>query len=267
MNEVHYVASDDLQLAVEVLGSGLPLIFGHGLTGNRHFTRLQVESLADRYQVIIFDQRGHGDSTLVTEPVLYDPQLMAGDMAAILDALGVNAAVIGGESMGSAVAVSFALQWPERVEKLLLTAPAFGDVLNEAAPEIALMADAVDALGMDGFLAAAKERQLNELGWPPEMVDFMQKMHGSHDGRSFATACRAVMAWTPFADLAELLALTMPTCIIAWEGDPLHPYALAERYAAEIPDARLERLPSMMDLFVNPGRIGEIYGRFLAEDI
>ncbi len=265
MNEIRHVANDGLQLAVEALGNGLPLIFGHGLTGNRYFTRMQVGNLADRYQVIIFDQRGHCDSTPVTDPALYDPRLMAGDMAVILDALEVDTAVIGGESMGSAVAVSFALQWPGRVEKLLLTAPAFGDTPNAVAPEIALMADAVEALGMDGFLAAAKERQLNELGWPPEMVDFMQKMHGSHDGRSFATACRAVMAWTPFVDLTELQALTMPTCIIAWEGDPLHPYTLAERYAAEIPDARLERLPSMMDLFVNPGRIGEIYGRFLAE--
>lgn len=265
MNEVRYVTNDGLQLAVEVLGSGPPLVFGHGLTGNRHFTQMQVESLAHRYQVVIFDQRGHCDSTPVTEPALYDPQLMAGDMAEILDVLGVETAVIGGESMGAAVAVSFALQWPERVEKLLLTAPAFGDNPNAVAPEIALMAGAVEALGMEGYLATAKERQLDELGWPPEMVDFMQKMHGSHDGRSFATACRAVMAWTPFADLAELQALTMPTCIVAWDGDPLHPYTLAERYAAEIPHSRLERLPSMMDLFVNPGQVGEIYGRFLAK--
>ena len=257
------IPSDNLTIVVETFGSGPPIVFAHGLTGNRHVTRKQFTPLADSYTIVTFDQRGHCDSTPVTDPALHDAELMAADMAVVMDALGIERAIVGGESMGSSTTLMFALRWPERVEKLLLTAPAFGDEPNLAAEDIRAMGEAIEEVGIDDFLLAAAINQRDELGWPPEVIQAVAEMQGSHETHSLATACKAVIDWTLFDNLDVLSALTMPVCIIAWDEDNLHPLSLAQRMVDALPDAHLEMLPSVVDLFLTPGIIGEIYGRFL----
>ena len=80
---------------------------------------------------------------------------------------------------------------------------------------------------------------------------------------SLATACKTVIDWTIFTDLNVLSNLTMPVCIIAWPDDNLHPFSLAQRMADIFPDARLETIPTLPFVFLQPQRIGEIYGAFL----
>ena len=97
---MHHVESDGLKIAVEVAGDGAPLIFAHGLSGNRHIMRQELAPLADRYQIITYDQRGHGDSTPITDPSLYNAERMADDLRAVLDDLKIERAIIGGEVYG-----------------------------------------------------------------------------------------------------------------------------------------------------------------------
>ena len=263
MSEIRRVASDGLELEVESFGEGSPLIFAHGLTGNRHLIRRQLEALSDQYRVIIFDQRGHCHSTPVTDAALYEAERMAGDMGAVMDALGVERAVVGGESMGAATALLFALRSPERVTKLLLTGPAFGDSLNPGREQIHLMGSAIREHGIDAFLSVSAERQSVEWGAPPEVIATISGMHRSHDPASLATACRTVIDWVILPDFSQLSQLDRPACVIAWENDPLHPVELAQRIVAALPDARLEMIPSLLDLFADPAIIGRIYERFL----
>ena len=152
------VPNDGLELAVETFGEGPWLVFAHGLTGNRHGTRRQFTPLADRYRIVIYDQRGHCDSTPATDPALYDLDRMAGDMAAVMDALGIEQAIVGGESMGAATTLRFALRWPQRVRALLLTAPAFSDSENAAADQIMNMGSEIRTYGMAGYLQRSAER-------------------------------------------------------------------------------------------------------------
>ena len=263
MNEKRRVQSDGLELAVESFGAGPPLIFAHGLTGIRAGTRQQFTPLADRYRITIFDQRGHGDSTPVTDPVLYDAQRMAGDMAAIMDALGIEKAIVGGESMGAATALLFALAWPQRVKALLLTAPAFGDAPNVGLDGIREMGEAVAGQGIEAFLAQSAEQQRTEFGWPQEMIDCVAEMQRSHDPASLATACRTVPDWVILTDFSPLAELSCPVCVVAWEEDPMHPLELARRVADALPNAHLEMLTSIADLFTHPEVVGRIYGTFL----
>lgn len=263
MNKIYRIESDGLELAVETFGDGPPLIFAHGLTGNRSNTRDQFIPLADRYRIVIFDQLGHGDSTPVTDPVLYDAQRMAGDMAAIMDALNIERAIVGGESMGAATTLLFALKCPHRVETLLLTAPAFGDVPNVGLDAIRDMGDMIAGEGIEAFLAQSAEQQRTEFGWPPEMIAYVAKMHRSHDPVSLATACRAVPDWVILSDLSPLAELRCPVCVIAWEDGPMHPLELARRVVGALPNARLEMLASIADLFTHPEIVSRIYGRFL----
>jgi pimeloyl-ACP methyl ester carboxylesterase len=263
LNERYRVESDGLELAVETFGDGPALVFAHGLTGARSNTRDQFTPLADHYRVVTFDQRGHGDSTPVTDPALYDAERMAGDMAAVMDALGIEKAVVGGESMGAATTLLFALKWPQRVEAMLLTAPAFGDVPNAGLEGILDMGEVVASQGVEVYLVQSAEQQRTEFGWPQEMIDFVAEMHRSHDPASLSTACLTVPKWIILTDFSPLAELSCPVCIIAWEDDPMHPVELARRVAGALPNARLEMLASIADLFTDPEVVGRIYGPFL----
>ena len=254
------VRTDGVELAVETFGDGPPLIFAHGLTGTRHSLRPQFEPLADRYRVVTFDQRGHGDSSVVTDPSLYSPSRMALDIGLVLDALSIEQAVVGGESMGAATALLFAIEHPQRVAALLLTAPAFWDQPNPVRQRLVDMGGAIARIGLPAFLDAAAVRQRDDLGWSDEAIAHIRTTFLSHNADSLATALRTVAGWQFEADVSTLVA---PTCILAWPDDALHPYQLAQRLADAIPNAHLQTLPPLPAVFEDPAQIGRAYRQFL----
>ena len=264
MSNLLRIPSDGLEIAAETFSKGPPLVFAHGLSGNRHGVRRQLAALANRYRIVIFDQRGHGDSSPVTDPARFTPEAMAEDMAAVMDALGVKSAIVGGESMGADTTLTFALRHPERVDRLLLTVPAFGETVNSEAPRMIEMAGRIQALGLTAFLAAAREVWRNQFFWPEDVIEVVGGTFASHQSDSLATAMRTVMNWT-MPDMEPLRGLRCPTCVIGWPDDPLHPLALAERIAALIPRAQLEIMPTLPEVFHNPALVGSIYGRYLAQ--
>ena len=183
-------AEDSLLIAAQASGSGTPLIFAHGLSSHHGLTLSQLPPLAPQHRLIVFDQRGHGASTPVTDPALYQPQRMARDMLAVLDALGIERAIVGGESMGAATALAFALAHPQRVQALLLTAPAFGDAPNAECERMVDMGRRLSHLGMAAFLVEAAERQRTQLHWGPELIALVAEMFNRHDAASLPSRFR-----------------------------------------------------------------------------
>lgn len=261
------VSNDGIQLAVETFGAGEPLLFAHGLQGTRKLTKRQLEPLADKYRITLFDQRGHGDSTPITAPALYDANRMAADLRAVLDSLGVERAIVGGESTGAATATLFALKHPDRVKGLLLTAPAFGDTPNPDRQRLKDLGAAMKKMGMPEYLKASAVRQRELFNWSPEVIQVVGEMIGAHQADSLGTALQTIPDWQIFSDLSVLATIRCPTCLIAWDGDPLHPLALAQRYVQVLPNARLVMMPTLPEIFANPRRIGEIYREFLQERV
>lgn len=255
---VRRVASDGLEIAVESIGAGPPIVFAHGLTGTRRGTLTQLAPLADRYRIVAYDQRGHNGSTPVTDPALYDPRRMAEDMTAVMDALGLERAIVGGESMGAATTLQFAVAHADRVERLLITAPAFGDAPNSAREGLRDMSSAITTLGMETFLGRAAIRQRDDLGWPPAVIEYVRAAFASHDPASLAAALRTVAGWVPFPDLGVLSAIDRPAHVIAWRDDALHPYALAERVSAVL-GGGLSTFAPLPAIFVEPELVGRTY--------
>lgn len=254
--------TDGLEIAVESIGAGPAVVFAHGLTGTRRGTLAQFAPLAHRYRIVAFDQRGHNDSTPVRDAALYDPRRMGEDLRAVLDALDLDRAIVGGESMGAATVLQFALAHPDRVERLLLTAPAFGDLPNPQRAGLKDMAGAIETLGMEKFLAVAAVRQRDDLGWPPGVIEYVRACFVSHDPTSLATALRTVSDWVPFPDLAALSSIGRPAHVLAWRDDTLHPYVLAERVSAAL-RGDLEVIAPLPAVFVDPELVGRTYGRLL----
>jgi pimeloyl-ACP methyl ester carboxylesterase len=257
------VRNGAVELAVEVSGEGPPLLFAHGLSANRRVTLEELSPLTDRFRVVSFDQRGHGDSTPIIDSRLYDPEAMSQDMAAILDHLHIERAIVGGESMGAATALLFACAHPERVQALLLVAPAFGAEPNPDRRRLLDIADEIDREGFDGFLVNSAERLRTRFGAPPEVIRYIGAMHGSHRPESLSTAFRTVPNWIVSEDLSALGTGRIPVGIVAWEGDPTHPMALARRLAASGRRSRLEEIASPLALFADPPLVGRTLAKLL----
>lgn len=262
---VRFVSSGGLRLATETFGKGPPLLFAHGLSGDREQSRRELAPLAARYEVVVFDQRGHGDSTPVTDPSLYAPALMADDLGRVLDDYGYGRAILGGESMGAASTLLFARDFPERVEALLLVAPAFGPDPNPERQRLEAVGRELQELGMEGFLVNSAHRLRTQFGAPEAAVALLQRMHRKHDAASLSLAFRTVSGWTiPLPDV-QGKNFPSPVLVLAFAGDATHPLNLARRIAALFPNSRLETLASPFEVFTEPASVGRACLRFLED--
>lgn len=107
-----------IQLYANERGRGAPLVLLHAFPLSAAMWMPQREGLSDRCRVITPDLRGFGGSVLGDdEPSL---EAMAGDVAALLDTMGIHRAVIGGLSMGGYVAMALCRHHPERILGLVL---------------------------------------------------------------------------------------------------------------------------------------------------
>ncbi len=123
-----FVEVNGLRLHYDEAGAGVPLILLHGggpgSTGRNTFSR-NMTALADHYRVIALDLPGYGQSTKlkISEPLWgYYAKVVAG----FIDALGLARAHLAGNSMGGAVSLKAALDFPAKVDRLILMAPACG---------------------------------------------------------------------------------------------------------------------------------------------
>jgi pimeloyl-ACP methyl ester carboxylesterase len=118
---------DGVGIHYAVAGAGLPVLLSHGFSATSRMWDDQVAALQDRYQVITWDMRGHGASDYPEDPSLYSERHTVDDMAAILRALGIERAVIGGLSLGGVMSLGFHAAYPGMVRALMLfdTGPGF----------------------------------------------------------------------------------------------------------------------------------------------
>ena len=116
------IPTRDIITYYEEAGSGEPLLMIMGLSGDLQAWALQVPTLARKYRVITYDNRGAGRTSAPDKP--YSIKQMADDAVALLDSLGIARAHVLGFSMGGYIAQELAAAHPERVEKLILLATA-----------------------------------------------------------------------------------------------------------------------------------------------
>ena len=121
MTKVDSVPVGDINIAYKILGQGEPivLIMGYGSTMDM-WDPLFLDNLSSKYELIIFDNRGMGNTT--ASPGNFSIAQFANDTAGLMDALGIEKAHILGWSMGSFVAQELAIRYPERVNGIILYA-------------------------------------------------------------------------------------------------------------------------------------------------
>ncbi|HEY3475632.1 MAG TPA: alpha/beta fold hydrolase [Anaerolineales bacterium] len=118
------VTANGIELYYEIHGEGKPLVLISGLGYTLWQWHRMVPFLKEHFQVITFDNRGVGQSDKPAGP--YTAQMLAADTAGLLDALGIEKAIIAGHSMGGFVAQAMALDFQHKLEKLILCSTGFG---------------------------------------------------------------------------------------------------------------------------------------------
>ena len=109
---------NNITINYELEGKGKSIVFVHGLSDNLEYWRILANELKEKYQVLIYDLRGHGKSTSDDEEISID--LYQEDLYQLLKALNITNAVFAGLSLGGNIILDFAINHPEMVNGLIV---------------------------------------------------------------------------------------------------------------------------------------------------
>ncbi|HET6449541.1 MAG TPA: alpha/beta hydrolase [Conexibacter sp.] len=266
------VERDGVRLAVAEAGpaDGTPIVLLHGLTATRRYVVMGSKALErGGHRVIAYDARGHGQSSAALSRRAYGYDELARDLRAVLDATGVERAVLAGASMGAHTLLRFALAAPQRVAGVVAITPAFDP---DAAPDLArwdALAEGLRSGGVKGFVAAYRvEDEVPEAWRETVQTVLRQRMSQHNDLDALADALQATPRSRPYESLAELGTLDVPAIVVADrdEADPGHPLAVGEAYAAAIPGARLlVEQPGRSPLAWQGGQLSRVIAELVTE--
>ncbi|HSE30911.1 MAG TPA: alpha/beta fold hydrolase [Pyrinomonadaceae bacterium] len=228
---------NNIEIAYDDTGSGPAVVLIHGYPFNRSMWADQVSTLTDRYRVVTLDLRGHGESE--SSSGASTMKLLAQDIAALMDELRIERAVIGGLSMGGYVALAFYQLFPERVEKLLLADTRAQADTEEGKATRAEQVQQILAEGMAGIVNAMLPKLLcpETVSKRPDIVKRVRDMmiHTSPEG-----AAAALRGMAEREDQTERLSqIKVPTLIVVGKEDPITPVADSERMHERISGSEL----------------------------
>lgn len=239
------VQGPGVTLAGDETGEGIPVVLLHGLTATRRYVVMGSRALErSGHRVIAYDARGHGRSSPAPTRSAYTYDDLGNDLIAVLDAEGIERAVLAGASMGAHTLLWLALHSPERVAGMVVITPAYDPATHDGEERFAhwdALADGLERGGIDGFIAAQGNAEVPE-SWQETVEKVTRQRLSQHSNLgAVADALRAVPRSRPFEEIAELARISVPTAVVASadEPDPGHPRAVGEAYAAAIPGARL----------------------------
>jgi len=235
---------DDIHLHYEVHGSGEPLFLHHGLMASTHMWQQHLPWLTDNYQVILHDARGHGLTTAPEGDEYYSWEIFADDWNRLMEHLGIERVIVGGNSLGGGVSHAFALKHPHKVKALILSDSVCHGVLkNQGKPRFSPEEQAArERIARKYGVIEAAYNLISDGKAPPTVLedheryelDYLQRM-ARFSANGFIYAPR--FAWhTGIPGVEYTQDMTMPTLIVTGEEDPLH--QVAEWLRDTIPNRR-----------------------------
>jgi len=236
------IDANGIQLYYELHGpeTAPVLVLNNGVIMNATTSWVfQTQTLAGHYRVLQYDCRGQGASDHPEGP--YTMELHADDLAALLEALGVESAHIAGISYGGEVAQAFALKYPSKVLSLILI-----DTVSEVGTELRLVIESwIDALRTGDALAFFNVTvpwnfSPRFIADNPTLLEDARKRYALLDFPAVIRLCECFLEMNFTPRLGEISA---PTCIMVGERDILKGPAYAKILHHGIPHAELHILP------------------------
>jgi pimeloyl-ACP methyl ester carboxylesterase len=244
-------ARDNLEFHYLDRGTGVPVIFQHGLGGDTEKI-FELLALPQGFRLLGMDCRAHGKTTPLgdIEKLRFDS--MADDLVALLNHLGITRAVFGGTSMGAGIALNCALRYPNFVLGLALLRPAWLDVPNQANADLfgfiaSLIRDHGPVAGLDIFKKSDAYRTL--AGQCPDSGASLMGLFLNPRALETVARLEQVPRDCPNRDRSAWRRISAPAIVMTTREDPIHPFDYAQTLAREIAGAEFHELaPKSTDL-------------------
>jgi pimeloyl-ACP methyl ester carboxylesterase len=218
-----YVEHEGARIWYATYGHGEPVLLLHGGLGHSGNWGYQVPALlASGYRAILIDTRGHGRSTRDARPFTYE--LLAADVLAVLDALGLEQTAMVGWSDGACIALILAMQAPARVAGVFF----FGCNMDPS-----------------GTKELTAPNPVVDRCFGRHAADYARLSATPDDFRAFAGAVGRMMATQPNYAARDLAEVRAPVTVVHSEGDEFIKREHAEYLARSIPGAELVILPGV----------------------
>ena len=215
------------------------LVLSNGVLMSTASWAFQTPVLSKHYRILLYDCRGMWQSDHPPGP--YSMELHADDLAALLDALGIEQAHIGGTSYGAEVSMVFALKYPHRTKSLIVTS-----AVSQLDPVLKGFAET--------WIAAARASDpelLYQVVYPltfseawiaanQETLDLARERYELLDMDAFL---ELMLCFSRLDVTAELHRIAAPTLVVVGEDDALKPHKYSEIIAREIPTAEFAVIP------------------------
>ena len=224
----------DIELYYEIKGSGQPILLIHGLGSGARDWEKQVPFLSEKFQVVTFDVRGHGQSEKPPGP--YSIPLFAADTIELIRSLDLAPVHVIGISMGGMIAFQMAVDAPGMARSL---------VIVNSGPEFVLRSPRDIIRGLQRLLIVRlfgmrkMGEALSKRLFPKEEHRELRRLFverwAENDRHAYINSMRAIVGWSVADRLGEI---GCPTLVIAADQD-YTPVSLKETYVAKMPQAEL----------------------------
>ncbi len=262
MNDTGHFLYEGHRIEYDNYGEGdRVVVLIHGLLMNRRMFARLGPALAERgSRVICVDLLGHGRSDRPEDLRLYSMPLFARQVAALLDHLELDSAVVGGTSLGANVSLELAVRQPERVSGLFIEMPVLDNALTVVAASFTPVMLGL-RLARPGFELTSRITSL--IPRTNFLLDIGLDWVRQRPGPSLAVLEGLLLGETaPHREERE--RIKQPTLIVGHPRDPLHPFSDSGMLAEELENATLAEANSIVEWRLTPKRLDAELAAFLA---
>jgi len=255
--------SDDAEIFYEIQGQGPAVVLLHPFPAHHEFWLPVIPALESRYQLILPDLRGHGDSGVGHGPAFMAKH--AADIARVMDTAGVGKAAFIVCSIGGYIVFEFLRRFRARVSALALCNTRPQADTPEARANRLKAADTVLEQGAEQFLQSMVPKLLGAttISSRPDLVEGALRMMRKMSPEDISLVQRG-MAERPDS-VRDLERINLPTLIVMGEEDPLSTAADGELMRQNIPGSRLKVIPKAGHYapWERPEAVGPLLRQFL----
>ena len=235
---------DGIRFNYRESGSGIPFVFQHGLGADVEQT-FELLSPPPGFRLITFECRGHGETRPLGPEEKISIEQFTEDLWVFLDHLKIERAVIGGISMGAAIALRFALEFPRRVLGLVLSRAAWLD--EKRTDNLSVFSTLAEFIRKYGAQEGARRYEMTEayrevLNVSPDGAASLLSQFAHPRAEETVAKLERIPDYTPQHTREDWRRIRVPTLVLANQQDPVHPFEFGQLLASIIPGARLVEL-------------------------
>jgi len=262
----HLIDVDGFALHAVEDGQGRPVVFGHGFLYDWRMWQEPMGMLAPEHRVVAWDSRGHGGSGLPVGDWTMEDQ--ADDYIRVMDALGIDQAVVVGLSMGGMAALRLALRHPQRLRGLVLIDTSAGGETLVRRTRYRMLSLLARTFGIRPWLLKEASKVMYGATFRrhhPERVREWTAPMARFDPKVIARTLRPIVKRGSV--VSRLPTITAPALVIVGDEDQTTPPRESEVIAERLPSARLVTLGATghMSALERPEQTAALIREFLHE--